>query len=400
MGWDDPITPLQLREKWLTWIREIPNLLQLQFPRPYAPACADYPSAIRELHIFCDASERAYGSVAYLRTTDEQGHIHVAFILARSRVAPRKCLSVPRLELSAALTGAQLAKVIQTELSLNLHTVTLWSDSTTVLNWLTSESCRYKVFVGTRIAEIQTLTDTAEWRYIDSAHNPADHITRGLTLTQLASPHQWSSGPDFLLQPSDQWPSTPVTEVESEISELRKTAFIATVTVSNQSLLDPNQFHTWLELVEATVRSLHGAATADSDSSLQADVYVEAEKLILAQAQQDSFPLEVQALKTGQPIPATSRLVSLAPEYDKDTGLIRVGGRLRRASDLDLDAIHPILLDPGHSTTKLLIKETDRRLLHPGSERVLAELRRQYWILRGRKAIRKHQRKCQDCQFW
>ncbi len=338
--------------------------------------------------------------MAYLRTTDEQGHIHVAFILARSRVAPRKCLSVPRLELSAALTGAQLAKVIQTELSLNLHTVTLWSDSTTVLNWLTSESCRYKVFVGTRIAEIQTLTDTAEWRYIDSAHNPADHLTRGLTLTQLASPHQWSSGPDFLLQPSDQWPSTPVTEVESEISELRKTAFIATVTVSNQSLLDPNQFHTWLELVEATVRSLHGAATADSDSSLQADVYVEAEKLILAQAQQDSFPLEVQALKTGQPIPATSRLASLAPEYDKDTGLIRVGGRLRRASDLDLDAIHPILMDPGHSTTKLLIKETDRRLLHPGSERVLAELRRQYWILRGREAIRKHQRNCQDCQFW
>lgn len=174
------------------------------------------------------------------------------------------CLSMPRLELSAALTGAQLAKVIQTELSLNLHTVTLWSDSTTVLNWLTSESCRYKVFVGTRIAEIQTLTDTAEWRYIDSAHNPADHITRGLTLTQIARPHQWSSGPDFLLQPSDQWPSTPVTKVESEICELRKTAFIGTVKVSNNLLVDPNQFHTWLELVEATVRSLHGAAVADS----------------------------------------------------------------------------------------------------------------------------------------
>lgn len=105
-------------------------------------------------------------------------------------------------------------------------------------------------------------------------------------------------------------------------------------------------------------------------------------------------------MKTGQSIPANSRLASLAPEYDKDTGLIRVGGRLRRASDLDPDAIHPIVLDPGHSTTKLLIKETDCQLLHPGSERVLAELRRQYWILRGREAVRKHQRKCQDCQFW
>ncbi|GAA6093679.1 uncharacterized protein LOC113069085, partial [Tachysurus ichikawai] len=234
LGWDELITPQPLKENWLTWLREIPNLAQLQFPRPYTSACADHPSAIRDLHIFCDASERAYGSVAYLRTTDNQGHAQVAFIMARSRVAPKKSLSMPRLELSAALTGAQLAKVIQTKLSIKICTVTLWSDSTTVLTWLASESCRYKVFVGTRVAEIQTLTDTAEWRYVDSAHNPADHITRGLTLTQLASPDQWSTGPDFLLQPSDQWPSTPVIEVEPHSSELRKNAFIGTVTLRRQ----------------------------------------------------------------------------------------------------------------------------------------------------------------------
>lgn len=84
---------------------------------------------------------------------------------------------MPRLELSPALTGAQLAKVIQTELTIPIHKVTFWSDSTTVLYWLTLESCRYKVFVGTRAAEIQTLTDMAEWRYVESVNNPADHIT-------------------------------------------------------------------------------------------------------------------------------------------------------------------------------------------------------------------------------
>ncbi|GAA6094678.1 uncharacterized protein LOC110437994, partial [Tachysurus ichikawai] len=273
LGWDEPITPQPLKEKWLTWLREIPNLAQLQFPRPYTSGCADHPSAFRDLHIFCDASERAYGSVAYLHTTDNQCHV-------------------------------QLAKVLQTELSIKICTVTLWSDSTTVLTWLASESCRYKVFVGTRVAEIQTLTDTAEWRYVDSAHNPADHITRGLTLTQLASPHQWSTGPDFLLQPSDQWPSTPVIEVEPHSSELRKNTFIGTVTVSNHLPLDLDHFDTWQELVQATVRSLHGEAAGDSDPSPQADDYVKAEKLILAQAQQDSFPQEVQALKTGHPVPA------------------------------------------------------------------------------------------------
>lgn len=114
----------------------------------------------------------------------------------------------------------------------------------------------------------------------------------------------------------------------------------------------------------------------------------------------DSFPMEVQHLKAGHAVLPNSRLGSLAPEYDDATGLIRVGGRLRRATDLDVEAIHPIILDPSHHITKLLIKETDQQLLHPGSERVLAELRRQYWILRGRQAVRKHQHTCQDCQIW
>ncbi|XP_052412579.1 uncharacterized protein LOC127957915 [Carassius gibelio] len=400
LGWDDPIELLHLRESWLTWVGELPILPKLQFPRAYTPASADNPSATRELHVFSDASERAYGSVAYLRTTDDQGQVTLTFVLARSRVAPRKCLSIPRLELCAALTGAQLGKVIQTELTIPVHKVTFWSDSTTVLYWLTSESCRYKVFVGTRVAEIQTLTEMSEWRYVDSNHNPADHITRGLRLTELTGPHQWKSGPAFLNQSPDKWPSMPKTEEEPDCNELKKSAFIGAVSSLRHSLPDPSQFHSWQELVQATVRSLHGAATTDTDHPTEASEYIEAEKLLLAQAQMDSFPTDVRHLKVGHPIPQTSRLGSLAPEYDNGTGLIRVGGRLRRASDLDPEAIHPIVLDPSHPITKLIIKETDQRLLHPGSERVLAELRRQYWILRGREAVRKHQHSCRDCQYW
>ncbi|KAK0134728.1 hypothetical protein N1851_029617 [Merluccius polli] len=108
---------------------------------------------------FCDASEEAYGSVAYLRSTDRHGGVHLSFLMARSRVAPKRYHSIPRLELCAALTGAQLAQVLRRELTLNIDQMILWSDSMTVLTWLKSESCRFKVFVGTRVAEIQELTE-------------------------------------------------------------------------------------------------------------------------------------------------------------------------------------------------------------------------------------------------
>lgn len=401
IGWDDPIEPQALREQWTAWVSELPDLIHLKFPRTYAPPCADKSTTSRELHIFCDASERAYGSVAYLRTMDDQGHVHSSFVLARSRVAPKKRLSMPRLELNAALTGAQLAKLIQTELTITFQQVFLWSDSTTVLQWLKSESCRYKVYVGTRVAEIQTLTDVASWRYVDSARNPADDITRGLMLSELAYPHRWIVGPDFLLQPRDQWPAMPTAEAEPDTDELRKSTFVGlTADTQNPDLPDPTQFKTWKDLVQTTVTSLHGAAGPSNDQTADAAAYISAEKLLLARAQQDSFRQEIKDLKASRPISKDSQLAALSPEYDNITGLLRVGGRLRHAENLEADAIHPIVLDPAHQIVKLLIQDYDDKLLHPGPERVLAELRRQYWILRGREAIRKHQHSCRECRLW
>lgn len=320
--------------------------------------------------------------------------MEVSFLTARSKVAPKKQQSIPRLELCAALTGAQLAKVVSTELTLPIHHITLWTDSTTVLTWLKSESCRFKVFVGTRVAEIQDLTEHHTWRFVPSSSNPADDITRGLSLNELGPDRHWYQGPSFLKDSPSSWPEIPH-PVDVDEDELRKTG-LCTLACFTISTSVPNLDHhiTFQELIEST------ASHRVANGSLKASAYRDAEVTLLQQSQQDSFPLDLEQLRTGKPLAHNSRLKALAPELDSETQLIRVGGRLRHSLHLEQDAIHPIVLDPKHTITQLIIQSYDAKLHHPGCERVFAELRRKYWILRGREAVKRYQRSCVECQKW
>ncbi|XP_022540035.2 uncharacterized protein LOC111195821 [Astyanax mexicanus] len=261
IGWDE-LLPAGLLELWRNWEAELVNLPLVEISRCYVPPCADSEAAIREAHVFCDASERVYGSVAYLRTQCAQEHVHVSFVMARSRVAPRKQISMPRLELCAALTGAQLAGVLNSELAIPISDITMWTDSTTVLNWIQSDSCRYKVFVGTRISEIQTLTEVTNWRYVNTADNPADDLTRGKSLLELSRPHRWNRGPQFLHYHPSSWPSLPVLEPHSEDKELKKAVFCGNTTVTSPQLPDISQFKTWTDLINTTHHIFMGRLVA------------------------------------------------------------------------------------------------------------------------------------------
>ncbi|XP_026056216.1 uncharacterized protein LOC113041867 [Carassius auratus] len=397
--WDDPNLPPTLKAAWIIWESELEHLRAVSIPRCYLTVFTTPAEQNISLHVFCDASEKAYGAVAYFAIQSDSV-IHVSFIMARSRVAPKRQQSMPRLELCAALAGAQLAKLVRNETTLSISQTILWTDSLTVLEWIQSDSCRYKVFVGTRVSEIQELTDHRSWRYVNTQDNPADDITRGKSLQSLAEPSRWSQGPPFLKQNEEHWPKKPeLTQSEgvSELKGLPSYCLIAFDIVSN--LPKSTQFKSWCELVEATRRACHGAATSDCASS-EPITSKEAEAVLIRACQLQSFPEEVAALKAKKPVPAHSRLVSLAPEWDPLKNMIRVGGRLRRLANSDPEQIHPIVLDSRHTITKLLIKEFDERLLHPGAERVYAEIRRQYWILRGRQAIKYHQLHCLSCQRW
>ncbi|XP_016105083.1 uncharacterized protein [Sinocyclocheilus grahami] len=274
-GWDDPNLPPELLQSWRVWENELQYLPSITLPRTYVPPEVEKDGAIHEVHIFSDASEQAYGAVAYMRTTDKGGQVYLSFMVARSRVAPKRSHSIPRLELCGALVAAQLARLLQRELTLQIETTVLWTDSSTVLTWLTSESCHYKVFVGNRVAEIQELTEKCSWRYVASASNPADDLTRGKPLNVLTGTNRWSQGPPFLLQDSATWPVMPRTDLTDDPTEIRKSAFCGATAVPPQSIIfDSRNHETWQELLYITAKRV----------------------------QQESFPNDYQHLEKGKPV--------------------------------------------------------------------------------------------------
>lgn len=139
---------------------------------------------------------------------------------------------------------------------------------------------------------------------------------------------------------------------------------------------DPERYKTLKELIDATAQALHGVASADGPPS--AVVYQQVEQLVLQRAHIDSFPAEYALLSVGKPVPVSSRLI-----MDTALGLIRVGGRLCRAEELDPSVVHPVVLDPQGVTTRQ-IRDFDDRLHHPGPEYILTEFRCSFWNFCGR----------------
>lgn len=73
-----------------------------------------------QLHYFCDASEKGYGVFTYLKLINEKNDVHVAFIMGKARVAPLKQMTIPRMELTAAVQAVRMDRMLSTELQISL----------------------------------------------------------------------------------------------------------------------------------------------------------------------------------------------------------------------------------------------------------------------------------------
>ena len=397
-GWDDELSGLPLK-KWETWVTQLANIENLKIRRCYSPEMMTATQL--QLHLFCDASEQAFSAVAYIRTTSESS-IEISLVAAKSRVSPLKPVSIPRLELQAAVLAARLAETIKGHHDIKIHSTIFWTDSKTVLCWLRSDARNFKPFVSHRIGEILDLTDVSDWRWIPTKENVADDATRDLHPTDLRSDNRWFTGPEFLYFPEAQWPLEAPTTTEIQTDDLEMKRDFTGVITDEPCPIDPKKFSKYLRLLRSVAwvqRFIHNSRNPNKKRIhvLKYEELLAAEETLMRWSQTDTFKEEKRLLLAQKQIPLTSRLSQLSPFMDTD-GLIRIRGRLANSSTVLQQTKTPIILDPKHHVTKLLIQFYHERSNHHGQEHVLNELRQRFWILDGRAAVRSIRNSCQVCK--
>ena len=124
--------------------------------------------------------KQGYGQCSYIRMVDKEGQIHCSLLLGKSRVVPKKFVSIPRLELTAAVLSVKMACLLKKELNLGEVTHYFWTDSKVVLGYIRNNTRRFKIFVANRIHQVKENTNEEQWSYILTRENPADDASRGL----------------------------------------------------------------------------------------------------------------------------------------------------------------------------------------------------------------------------
>ncbi|XP_055920468.1 uncharacterized protein LOC129952067 [Eupeodes corollae] len=224
LAWDDEV-PQDLALQWTTIRDELPTLESLSIPRLMVKNKLNW-----ELHGFCDASLDAYAASVYCRSISSDGMISVELVAAKSKVAPIKVLSLPRLELSGAVLLTRLINKIKLSLQEPNIKTFAWTDSSIVLHWLSAPPKKWSVFIANRTSEVLSSIHFKQWNHVRTTSNPADLATRGISPSSLASANLWWNGPVWLSKEVDQWPVSNLKEnINKEHLEERKVSLTQTM---------------------------------------------------------------------------------------------------------------------------------------------------------------------------
>ncbi|XP_050293849.1 uncharacterized protein LOC126734318 [Anthonomus grandis grandis] len=360
---------------WSSYRKQLVELNNLKIPR--LTLCGN-PIEL-QLHGFSDAAEPGLGACVYLCSKDSLGNFSSKLLCAKTRVSPLKELTIPRLELCAALLLAKLAKTVLASIPSTLDSKNYWS-------------------------QIQSITNIDEWRYNRTADNPADLLTRGIPPLSLLNSTLWFHGPPWLTE--DEWPNDIVDLSNIDTPELRNvTSFHVSIekhtNIDLLTLIDKFSNLTKLVRTFAFVLRFKNILKLKSKSDffnreLSTLEIENSSNTLVSLVQASTFSEEFKALKNNNKVSNKSKLLTLSPFFDHTLNLIRVGGRLQQ-SNYEYQKKHPIVLPPKHRLSLLIAHSEHIKLLHAGPQLTLASLRERFWPINGRNLIKKVYHDCLTC---
>lgn len=456
--WDEPIST-EVKRAWTKWLDSLPCLEVLAIPR-CLHVSGNRP-VLYEIHTFCDASRTGLGIVSYVRYFKD-GDYSCNFLFGKAKTVPKNSnVSMPRLELTAAVTAAKLHYQSMRSLDVPISRSCLWSDAHTVLKWIANRRLRLKVFVAQRVKTICQYTKPSDWHYVPTKLNPADVGSRGVSPRKATNDGIWLRGPSFLYLSDDQWPVFSVPSVDLADMELVHVNFsesmknipdclpyeplvypihadeIVNADIAPQlaavvkftdtepvllyNLLERySDLHrlkkalVWLDVVchaigqhvykgvaLPTLTRGQTLTTTKLDQALRQAVHLVQRQhfglAALCAIREKGFAIAFDKCRNTN-IKKKLRLLSdLYPFIDND-GLLRVGGRLQN-STLDFDARHPMILPQRHHLTRLIVLDMHCHLGHSGHLHVLSLLRRRFWIIYGISSVKHFLDSCHVCVY-
>lgn len=418
LEWDDEL-PNDLLERWKEVWEDLPNLERFRIDRWLGTG----PNMKIQIHGFADSSTTAMGAQLYVRAVHPDGRITSNLVTSKTKVAPLKTVTVPRLELSAAETLARLFREVSQSMEWGDVEYTLWTDSSISLHWIRKEPCEMRIYVANRVASIQQKTDVRRWRHVDTRSNPADLASRGLSAAKLVNNEFWLHGPSWLRLPESQWPVSKFTVKETSdtlkewkvhsVTQWKKVISIRAE--KTEELIPITEYAAKLEKVLNIISYANRFMAnlpnrekwkTESKKSKRGKVQVKfsppsneekatAMMYLLRRAQESHYGKEINALRSKQVLPENSRILPLNPILDGD-GIVRVGGRLNR-SELDYEAKHPAIIPNGSDLARMFLDYAHRMTMHGGVQVSTHFIRRSYWIPKLRSELRRCISKCIVC---
>ncbi|XP_059217691.1 uncharacterized protein LOC131994814 [Stomoxys calcitrans] len=395
--WDEVISPEPL-SMWKSFQANYSNIDNMRIPRWFGYA----PEGIIEFHGFSDASEKAYAAAIYIRVLYPNSVI-THLISSKTKVAPLKTLSIPRLELCGATLLAEMVDNLLPQFDIQDYSLFCWTDSTIVLSWLAKPPCCWNTFVANRVSRITQVVDPSKWSHVESEHNPADLASRGTYPSELINSKLWWNGPTWLSKDSKHWPKNTTKEIEETDLEKKPIKVHFTYFQNFDDVLERfSSFSRALRVIAYVYRfyfNTHPKFRSNyhrSDNKITNSEILFVRKQLISIYQKAFYPNEYMVLSSKKTIPSTSPLLSLNPFVDAE-GIMRVCGRLELSPMLSYNERHPILLPYNCQYSRLLIQFIHQISLHGGNQLVLRLVRTQYWIPKVQNLIKTTIHRCKTC---